>query len=151
MVLQYEQRPAAQCEIATRALSIASCCPDGLQAGCNVMIPVNAPIGAVPDIVGVYRLFSISARYRRQPLAPDEISGEIAALRPVQVYLARGGGRGHVVLVVGIQPSQDPDDPWLVVLDPEPNATKQAKVRYSELHAGLGSGLWDGVIFEIES
>ena len=149
MVLRYKKVTSTQCEIATRALRTASCCPDGLQSGCNVMIPVNTPVGSTPDIAGVYRLFNVSATYRRQPLVPNEIASEIAALRPVQAYLARGGSRGHVVLIIGFQPSGDADDPWVLVIDPEPTATKQGKVRYSELHAGLGSGLWDGVIFRI--
>ena len=149
MVLRFLGRKVGQCEIASRALGLTSCCPDGTQAGCNVMIHVSSPSGVPRDIVGTYGLFGVGATFQRSSLRPVDLGAEIKDKRPVQAYLARGGGRGHVVLVVGVQPSGDESDPWVIVIDPEPKATKQGKVRYRELRAGLGAGIWDGTVFRI--
>jgi hypothetical protein len=124
-----------QCDLAERLCRLSGCCDGGGDDLCNRSCHAD-------DVPTIYAEWRLRCTAVPGSLSLTELTREIDRGRPVQVGArwADGGDEGHLFLVHGWVATAD--GPELLVFDPDEEHGGAGTIRYGDLVALNGQGVW---------
>jgi hypothetical protein len=140
MVAAFYNRNGSQCRLARFLFNQNGCCTSGTNFNSNCDQGCDGE-----DVARVYDHLGITASRRTFAVDFSDVVFEIERGRPVEAGLKwisdqlRGG---HLVIIYGFSPSDDPDDGWIRVNDPWDDFQFETEIRYSFLRVAYGMGIW---------